>query len=187
MREIEVKARLHNPAMFLAAAKKLAIDFGPPIIQDDTTYEDTLPNDHPDYSVFRIREQDGTHILTMKHRASSRSRDNHEYETIIDNPAAVIKMLHRLGYEPGIRIVKQRRVAHYNDIELTLDTIDELGVFVEAEKLAADDADVDQVQHELWALLTKLGVLPTDRTHLGYDLLVRELRRGSPPLKTPNL
>lgn len=176
MREIEVKARLTDKDSFLKTARELGIEFGAVISQDDATYENELPYDDPDWNIFRLRKQDGKLILTMKHKASTRSRDNHEYETSVENEAEMIKMLNRLGFTHGIRVNKQRRVAHYNGLELCMDEIDELGCFVEAEKLAEDDADVDAIQSELWDLLLKLGVHPDDRVHLGYDMLMRQFR-----------
>lgn len=177
MREIEVKAKLHDPAGFLAAADKLNITFGAAFTQDDMTYEGKLGHDDPAYTIFRIRVQDGKNLLTMKYHASQRSRDNHEYETTVDDASAIAHMLGRLGYEPGVQIVKRRRVAHYKDMEICLDEIERLGSFVEVEKLTSDGVDVDQVQTELWELLVSLGVRPEDRTHKGYDILMHELNR----------
>jgi adenylate cyclase, class 2 len=175
MREIEVKAKLRDKAGFLKAAAKLGMEFGDAITQADTTYESNLPYNDPNWNIFRIRRQGAKILLTMKHRASSRSRDNHEYETDVGDPKEIEKMLARVGYLPDVRITKKRRVAHYKGLELCLDDVERLGMFVEVEKLAADDADVDAVQHELWELLLQLGIDPLDRVHKGYDTLMRAL------------
>ena len=175
MREIEVKARLRNKALFLQKASEKGIVFAEPIIQDDMTYENETPRDDPQYNIFRIRKQGDKLILTLKYKASSRSRDNHERETIIGNAEEVADMLARVGYMRGIHIHKSRQIAKYHDLELCLDEVDELGTFVEVEKLAEAEADVDAIQTELWNLLLELGVDPDDRTHKGYDILMHEL------------
>jgi adenylate cyclase, class 2 len=174
MREIEVKARLKSTALFLEKATQKGIEFGAPIIQDDTTYETTIPYDDPAWNIFRIRRQDNKTILTMKYKASDRSRDNHERETTVGNAGQIADMLLRLGYSKGVHIRKSRQTAKINQIELCLDTLDNLGTFVEAEMLVADDADVDSIQNELWKLLLDLGVDPSDRIHKGYDTLMHE-------------
>ena len=179
MREIEVKAKLRNKASFLAAAEQLGIKFGEAIAQDDATYETDLPYADPNWNIFRIRAQNGQQILTMKHKASTRSRDNHEYETIIEDSSEIVKMLNRLGYTLGVRVRKDRRIAHYMGLEICLDELDELESFVEVEKLANDDADVDAVQDELWTLLSRLGIHADDRVHKGYDTLMRQLISGA--------
>lgn len=178
MREIEVKARLTDKAAFLREAKKQGIVFGQVVVQEDTTYEIDLPYADPQWSIFRLRKQNDTFILTMKHKASARSRDNHEYETIVDKDEQVIMMLNRLGFMHGVRLRKQRRIAHQGGLELCLDEIDDLGSFVEAEKLVNDDADVDVVQAELWDVLTGLGISSADRVHHGYDTLMRQAMAG---------
>ena len=175
MREIEVKARLRDKDSFLKNAAKLGITFDNAVSQDDKTYETTIPYNDPAWNIFRIRRQDNRLILTMKHKASTRSRDNYEYETAVENEVEVVKMLERLGYTFGIGIKKKRRIAKYNDLELCLDEIEQLGIFVEVEKLASNKADVDAIQAELWMLLTKLGVQATERVYKGYDTLMHEL------------
>lgn len=174
MREIEVKAQLRNKDAFLKKAREKGIRFDDPIAQEDTTFETTIPYDDPRWNIFRIRKQDGKIILTMKYKASTRSRDNHERETTIQDADQVADMLERVGYSLGVHIRKSRRLAHYEEFELCLDEVDELGFFVEVEKLAEEDADVDIIQSQLWQLLLELGVKPEDRIHKGYDTLMHE-------------
>ena len=161
MREIEVKARLRNKESFLQKASEKGIIFGDPIVQEDVTYETEIPKDDPRWNIFRIRKQGDKLILTMKYKASSRSRDNHERETTIGNAEEVADMLERVGYTYGIQIRKSRRMAKYNGLELCLDELDKLGTFVEVEKLVPEEADVDAIQSELWNLLLELALVRT--------------------------
>jgi adenylate cyclase class 2 len=178
MREIEVKAVLKDKESFLRNAAERGIIFGDPIIQEDTTYETTIPYDDPLWNIFRIRKQGGEVILTMKYKASIRSRDNHERETVIEDADQVADMLERVGYSLGVRIRKSRQLAHYEGLELCLDEIDGLGSFVEVEKLTEEDADVDAIQSHLWKLLLDLGIGLGDRTHKGYDTMMHELMKS---------
>ncbi len=178
MREIEVKAKVNDVNGLLKIADKLGISFGKPIVQDDATYETKIPYADPDWNIFRIRKQDGKSILTMKYKASSRSRDNHERETVIGDADEVADMLERVGYVFAIQIYKQRRTAKYHNLEICLDEVKDLGSFIEVEKLAEDDADVDAIQTELWDVLLSLGIHPEDRVHKGYDTLMYEHLRA---------
>jgi adenylate cyclase class 2 len=175
MREIEVKAVLKDRESFLKKASERGIIFGDPIIQEDTTYETTIPHSDPLWNIFRIRKQGDEVILTMKYKASTRSRDNHERETVIQDTDQVADMLERVGYSLGVCIRKSRRIAHHEELELCLDEIDGLGSFVEVEKLGEEDADVDAIQSQLWKLLLDLGISSQDRTHKGYDTMMHEL------------
>jgi len=179
MREIEVKAKLKDKTGFLKLAKQLGIEFNDTIVQEDHTYESETAYNDPNWNIFRIRKQDNKNILTMKHKASTRSRDNHEYETIVDDHIEITKMLDRLGYKFAVKVNKKRRIAKYRDFELCLDEIEHLGDFVEVEKLAEDNADVDAIQLELWGLLRELGIEPIDRVHKGYDTLMIEFLQAA--------
>lgn len=174
MREIEVKARVRNGDVILANAKSKGIAFGDAISQDDTTYEIDKPHADPTWNIFRIRKQADKTILTMKYKASPRPRDNHEHETVIDNPTETAAMLERLGYKLGVRLHKHRRIAKHDGLELCFDEIDDLGTFIEVEKLATNDADVDAVQNDLWNLLLELGVDPNDRIYESYASLMED-------------
>ena len=172
MREIEVKAKVRNIKSLIDKAKHLGIIFSDPFAQVDTTYETKLSKHDPDWNIFRIRKQGNKTILTMKYKASTRSRDNHERESIIENALEVADMLERVGYSRGVTIRKNRKIAKYNNLEICLDEVDDLGTFIEIEKLADDNANVDTIQSELWNILLELGIDPKDRVHKGYDSLM---------------
>lgn len=182
MREIEVKAHLRDEQLFLKKAAEKGIVFGDPVEQDDTTFLNGTSITSPDWTIFRLRKQGGKILLTMKYHASDRSRDNHEREVEVSDYGEMSDILGRLGYKPDVRIQKVRKFAHFKDLEVCLDEVKELGAFVEVEKLAADDADPDPIQDELWELLQSLGVQPEDRVHKGYDSLMRA-HMGKEPLR----
>lgn len=176
MREIEVKARLRDEARFLALAEERGMRFGEVISQADVTFvDDDTPHESPKWNIFRLRRQGEKTIFTMKFHASNRSRDNHEYETEVKDGREIQKMLERIGYNKDVEIKKVRRIAHHAGLELCIDEVERLGAFVEVEKLAADNADVDKIQSELWKLLKSLGVEEKDRIHMGYDSMIRAL------------
>ncbi len=173
MREIEVKARVADEKAYLKKAKELGIEFGPEIEQLDVTFTNDTPYDDPAWNIFRIRKQGGKTILTMKYKASDRSRDNHERETEVQDGKQVADMLIRVGYTHDVSIRKVRRKAVYEGLEVCFDHVDELGCFTEVEALCEEDADVDEVQTRLWNIMKKLGIKEEDRVHKGYDTLMR--------------
>jgi len=177
MREIEVKARLQNEATFLASAKEHGIAFGKAVSQVDTIFLSKTAYGDPNWNVFRIRIESGKAILTMKYNASTRTRDNIENETVIADTATVTKMLLRLGYKPAVMVNKTRRIGHYQNLEVCLDKVEDLGTFVEIEELVDKTANVDVVQAKLWILAKKLGLKDSDRVYQGYDTLMLNQKR----------
>lgn len=174
MREIEVKARVSNIKILIDNASKMGIYFGKTIIQEDTIFEPDMPKEDPNWNIFRIRKQDDKFLLNMKYKASQSSQDNHELETLIDNPTEVAHMLDRLGYPFGVNIRKKRRTAKYKNLEICLDEVYKLGNFIEIEMLCKDEVNVENVQLELWDVLLKLGIKPKDRVYKGYDTLMHD-------------
>ncbi len=175
MREIEVKAKIRDKKKLFEKAAVLGIAFREPIVQDDITYETAMPKDDPSWNIFRIRRQNDATILTMKYKASSNSRDNYERESKIEDANEIAHMLERLGYAHGVPIKKTRQIAKYNQLEICIDEVDGLGIFIEVEQLTNDDVDGDEIQKNLWNFLMQFGVVDEDRVYKGYDTLMHEL------------
>jgi predicted adenylyl cyclase CyaB len=75
---------------------------------------------------------------------------------------------------PYSDLTKTRQKAKLTDIEICLDTVDQLGTFIEAEKLTADDADYQAVIDELWVVFEALGITRDDEVTDGYDVLMNK-------------
>jgi predicted adenylyl cyclase CyaB len=135
-----------------------------------------MPKDDPLWNIFRIRKQGDKTILTLKHKASHRSRDNHELELEIADAVEMAKILERVGYTRDVNIYKTRQTATWDGYELCLDTLRDYGDFIEIECLTDETADVEKVEAELWSMLQKLGIDEQDRFDKGYDQLVRSGR-----------
>ena len=78
----------------------------------------------------------------------------------------------KLHPKPFIEVKKHRQKARFNDMELCLDEIDDLGTFIEIEKLTNDE-DTERIQAELFDFLLTLGIQKEDRITQGYDTLMR--------------
>ena len=81
-----------------------------------------------------------------------------------------LAVLH-MGYQPTVRIIETRRTAGLGGCSLCIDEVEGVGGFVEAERMAPDDADAQVIQAELATLIESLGA-ETTRTTETYDSLV---------------
>lgn len=179
MKEIEVKAYLKNEKQIIEKIKTLECILSEPIKQVDTVYtrlpaktvEEYLKNDH----FVRIRERsDGKFILTVKKPLSKTVLTKAENETEIKDAKELEKALLLMGYQIANKVIKSRRTAHFNDFEICLDEVENMGTFIEIEKMS--DEDVDLVRKELNEFLVTLGVPLEDEVHKGYDILAIERR-----------
>ena len=177
MREIEIKVRVRNAEQTLATLEKQGIRLSEPKKQHDVVYgwPDALEN-NPAFCWLRIRtENDTRHILTLKRNVTT-ALDSIEHETIVEDAKETAAIITQLGYVEYSDITKIRRKGHYGDIEICYDELPELGTYLEAEKLCAEDVDYATVEAELWAFLSTLGVSKNDEETNAYDVLIVQQR-----------
>ena len=174
MKEIEVKAYLRNKDQVLCKIKDLGCVLSEPIRQIDTVYtripaktvEEYLKNDH----FVRIREKsDGRFIFTVKKPLSREVLTKAEHETEIKDAKELEKALFLMGYQIANKVIKVRRTTEFKDFEICIDEVEDMGLFIEVEKMS--DENVDLVRKELNEFIASLGVLLEDEVHKGYDIL----------------
>lgn len=176
MRELEVKARVSNPSLVLSELESLNVKFGSPIAQHDRVFspasvKDEFGTRQIGVNFFRVRRQGDKSFLTLK-RSKTNELDSFELETTVSDPDKVEKMLEALGYVLASEIKKIRRKSQLKDIEICLDEVEQLGTFIELEKLLEDDGDIRGVQNELFNFLKRVGIKDSDRIEQGYDTLM---------------
>ncbi len=175
MREIEIKAKVTNLSKLLDTLASKHISLSKPVKQHDVVYSVPGVKDNAPGSVWlRLRtENDTKTILTLKkqHRGGL---DSIEYETEVSDGAEMEKIISLLGFELYSDLIKVRRKAKIGDIEICVDDVRDLGLFIEAEKLSDEDTDGQAVQDELWRLLEELEIFRSNEVFEGYDVLHRK-------------
>ena len=179
MREIEIKARVIDKMALLKRLGDKQVILSGPITQRDQVFG--LPNSNGgganSVPWLRIRTQtkddETTQIFTLK-KSITNQLDSIEHETEIHDPVELAAIIKHLGFEPYSDLTKTRQKAKLGEIELCVDSIKDLGDFIEAEKLTSDDADYNEVAAELWAILEELGVDRSQRVTDGYDVMMRK-------------
>jgi adenylate cyclase class 2 len=178
MREVEVKAHLRDRESVVAKLAALGCDIGEPVTQEDIVYvkkygsmEEFLGND----LFLRIRVTKDQVIFTLKYhpdrtQSGSTTAMPIEHEVRVDSRPEMEAMLALLGFSPALRIYKERRTGHYQDWEICLDDVEELGSFIEIEQLIGHDEEVGPVRAKLSGFLESIGVLPEDLDAKRYDI-----------------
>ena len=173
MREIEVKYRVDDLEGLLAALKARSIKVSDPLHQDDQAYAPAgwqFGDSKLGVSFLRLRTVAGRHYFTLKQPAQN-DQACLEYETEVTDRWAMHHAALHMGYRPTVRIVKMRRTARIGGCSLCIDEVEGVGGFIEAERMAPDDADAQAIQAELATLIESLGARTT-RTTETYDFLV---------------
>ncbi|MFE9247290.1 class IV adenylate cyclase [Nocardiopsis sp. NPDC006938] len=174
MREIETKYRVGDTETLLAALKSAGVELGDVHLQDDLAYAPAgwgPEQGKVGYTFARLRTQDGDHVLTTKTPVAN-VMECVEYETGVEDREQTHCVLVALGYEPSVRIVKERRSGRSGDMAVCVDVVKGAGTFLELELVVDDDRDGVRAQSEMDAWAQRLGVA-LERTADTYDTLVR--------------
>jgi adenylate cyclase class 2 len=179
VREIEVKYRVDDLEGLLAALKARGIEVSDPLHQNDQAYAPAgwqFGDSKLGVSFLRLRTVSGRHYFTLK-QPTQNDQACLEYETEVTDREAMHHAALHMGYRPTVRIIKARRTASIEGCSLCIDEVEGVGGFIEAERIAPDDADAQAIQAELAALIESLGIATT-RTTETYDSLVHAARRS---------
>ncbi len=170
--EIEVKARVKDFDDIISRIKSMGCVLSEPIIQHDYIYNKKgldIRKGYHDSPVLRIREQEAKIIFTLKKNRSN-ELDCIEKEIEVSNKDKLRDIIELLGFEKTVEVHKKRIKTNYKDYEICLDEVENLGYFIEVEKMS--DEDGGKVQNELFDFLKGLGVEKEDRVLIGYDTMV---------------
>lgn len=174
MREIEVKAKIDDSDKIIASLENLGCVLSEPIVQNDKIFLENgieFKDIRKGTNVLRIREQKHKTLFTLKRREEN-ELDCIEKEIEISNAKEFEEILEYLGYHEVVAVNKTRIKCKYDGLEICLDKVDELGGFIEVEKMS--DEDGLKVQEELFGFLLSLGIKREDRIFKGYDTLIVE-------------
>jgi adenylate cyclase, class 2 len=177
MKEIEAKARMANPELVIKNIEALGCQLSESIFQHDWIFLEKgmgLGDVQTGTNVLRIRKTGEQTLLTLKQRQVN-PLNKIEYEISIGDAGKALSIIDLLGYEEVAQVRKSRRIAHFRDYEICVDEVEELGSYIEVEKLMpveTDAATENRVQKELFDFLEKLGVNLAERARFGYDILI---------------
>ncbi|MEK7648650.1 MAG: class IV adenylate cyclase [Patescibacteria group bacterium] len=182
MKEIEVKAKITTVEIFKEKLEKLGCRFGEALIQEDSIFFPIgigFPDIVKDTPIVRVRDSNGTIMLTMKKRVTG---DNEliklEKEVVVSDKQETMEIVEHMGFYMAASVHKKRIECAYEGMTICIDEVAELGNFIEVEKLSEADNDTE-IQDELFEFLRSLGVSDNDRATKGYDILLNEKTASS--------
>ena len=180
MREIEIKLRANNLEELEKKLKDSGLVISEEIKQHDVIYSNVNDTHNFDESyegciILRIRKENGNSIINLKQQHSG-EMDNTEYETEVKDGKAMHDILLLLGWTPGVKVKKTRKKGKLGEYEICLDRVEQLGDFVELEKLTDDNADSEKIRKELFEAIEPFGLSEKDEETRGYDTQIYQLK-----------
>lgn len=182
MKDIEVELKFHLPEgerNRLLNFLESNAQFSKEIKMKDSYY---MPH-HRDFTRvrpiterLRIRESDKGHSINYKHRIIKDGVNMNycdEYNTPLEKPDQLEKIFLALDITPLIIVDKLRKSFMYQQVEVSLDSIEALGDFVELE-MKGQFNNPEEAREKLYVLAEELGLEKEWQDTKGYPWLMLE-------------
>ena len=181
MYEVEVKAKLQNREEIKKKLESLGCEFSKELHQIDNVYfpEGLVFPPPLGTPVLRVREQNEIFIFTLK-ISQSGQQDSVERELEIKDGKMMMEIMRLLKYQNAPTVNKTRIKAKLQGMEVVLDTVKDLGDFIEVEKIVTNDNPEDRknIQKDIADFIETLGVAKEDLLVNGkYDIMLYEKNR----------
>jgi len=160
MMEIELKARLDNPAAVEACVVSFA-RYVRTFDKSDEYWHGRGWRDARGTKGFRLRKDNGTSVVTFKQKTCLDGMEvNKETEFEVSDAEAFYALVLRLDCEPYYRKRKHGTAYEYQGCTIELLEVDGLGHFIEIERLieSNDNVEVAKAKELVRSILAKAGV-----------------------------
>ena len=92
---------------------------------------------------------------------------SNEYETKVESIKVVREIFKKLGLKKFIKIDNSKETYKYNDYEIVLENVKDLGLFMEVEYCTADDVDIKKVKKEIQKFIDDLDIKVSKELNIG--------------------
>lgn len=176
-KEVELKYRLSNPNII----KDKLMQYGNLVLENEYQKDSYYCPPNRKYSEsnpipewFRIRQTAREDSINYKYFDTSDNKNSiscTEIELKIESSEKFIKIISYFNFNEVVVVEKIRSSWMYNGIEISIDTIVNLGSFIEFEMKGAFESDQAFVD-TCHTTISKLGILTEERICTGYPLLI---------------
>ena len=172
--EVELKARLSNPAEIKAQVKQLGV-FEKETFKEDVYFRRKGDNKAVPADRYRLRREAKRNVVTFKQMISGGDVEvNEETEFEVDNAHAFFQFADRFGFEPFVVKRKKSRVYRIGRARVELNEVEYLGHFVEIEILCENEPGLFIARTEIARLLNQLGLFAADLESRPYIQLIQD-------------
>ena len=123
----------------------------------------------------RLRNADNKYSINYKNWYYNQDGKSHhcdEYETGIENLDALEKIFHSLDIKPLVIVDKLRKIWIYKNYEISVDSVKNLGDFVEIEYIGETEENPKKIYNDMVTFLKNLGCGTIKRNNGGYPFLL---------------
>ena len=168
-----MKFRISDYGFMVKKLNSIGIELSNLGIQQDAIFAsaDTIGfSIKPGTLVVRIRAERDKTSLTLKKKVTTEQSIEHELN--ISDIGEMTQILENLGLKKTVEIVKQRESARIDSLTYCLDTVNELGCFLEIEVIVEENNEIDKAYAMIMEQAKRLGLGENDIEKSKYDTLV---------------
>lgn len=180
--EVEVKYFLCNKEQVLVNINQMGLKHNVENeIQNDSYYIPAHRNFFETEIVsewLRIRETEINCTLNFKQWLPIGSKEQdycNEYETVVGDLFALKKIFELLDFKEIVRVCKVRNSWIYDDVEICIDEVENLGTFIELEILhKVEEGQISFIQEKFGKILKSIAAEVGKRDRRGYPYMILE-------------
>jgi adenylate cyclase, class 2 len=153
------------------------------VVAQVDTYYDAPHRSFPDTDeALRIRSErladaaDETRLTYKGPLLDDDSKSREEIETAVADGEKADGILAHLGFEPAATVRKERERFALDGYTITLDSVEDVGEYVEVEREVANEADLDSAREGAFEVLDRLELDPEAQIRTSYLGLLLESR-----------
>lgn len=182
-KEIEIKLRVEDNRSLLGFLEKNAELVSETFQRDEyfTPAHRNFLDVRPVKEWFRLREEDKGCSLNYKHwhydEDGKTTYHCDEYEVSVGDSTKARNILIAVGLTPLIVVAKKRKTFLFGDYEVSLDTVEGLGEYVEVE-YKGGRSDTVKIAEEMRGFVERTGCVIVEQDLVGYPFLLLEKKYG---------
>ena len=117
----------------------------------------------------RLRSKNNEYSITYKDDVFENGKwlYSNEYETKVENINIVREIFSKLGLKKFIEIDNKKETYTYNDYEIVIEDVKDLGVFMEVEYCTERDVDVKEVKMKIQDFIDNLKINVSSELNMG--------------------
>jgi adenylate cyclase class 2 len=161
MLEIEIKSPTRDYKDILKKISIMGFEFSETRVEEDIYFNHPCRDFYSTDEALRIRKVNSKNILTYKGpKLGARAKSRVEQEVLVENLETMTEILLSLGFVVSGQVTKTRSIYSMDEVEITIDRVENLGDYVEIEKKGEDR---EAIENELFGLAGELGLKNFER------------------------
>ena len=167
MLEVEIKVRITEDEYNQISTKLTSLDFEyiSKMKETDVYYNSPSKNYFESGEALRIRSSESlidnkmhTYLTYKGKKVDTLSNTRVEHEVSVDSKENIEHIFHALDFTELFTVEKERYYYNHGSINVCIDSVKDLGYYIELEKIVATDNEKNSALVELFLLLNQLGI-----------------------------